>query len=165
MKLAWRRHGHLSLEADVMLTSLRQDQTDDLANFRALSNFMGTANADMRSHLKVSIEFLNKLWSGLGHYDLRSQQATSILLERMIRHRANGWALTLAFIKRGSAQPVKDYINGWITGHFLSAGAIALAETEIEKMAQRLKARREPQPRSQREKAIRGRDKRRKKRR
>ncbi|RUU26690.1 GreA/GreB family elongation factor [Mesorhizobium sp. M6A.T.Ce.TU.016.01.1.1] len=165
VKLAWRRHGHLSLEADVMLTSLRQDQTDDLANFRALSNFMGTANADMRSHLKVSIEFLNKLWSGLGHYDLRSQQATSILLERMIRHRANGWALTLAFIKRGSAQPVKDYINGWITGHFLSAGAIALAETEIEKMAQRLKARREPQPRSQREKAIRGRDKRRKKRR
>jgi tetratricopeptide (TPR) repeat protein len=142
VKLAWRRHGHLSLDADTMLGALRSDPQGDIENFRAITNFMGTRNADLRSHVDVSVEFLNRLWHEYGNSDLRCMQATSILLDRMLRYRSRNWAFVLAFIKRGCISPIKGYVDGWITGHFLPVHEIAEAAAEIEKLAKRLKERR-----------------------
>lgn len=57
VKLAWRRHGHLSLNVATMFVVLRGDPKNGLENFRAIANFIGTRNADLRSHIEVTITF------------------------------------------------------------------------------------------------------------
>lgn len=135
VKLAWRRHGHLALNADTMLAVLRWDADEGLANFKAVSNFIGTKSAELRSHIIVSIEFLNRLWHESDRFDLRCMQATSAILDRIIRFRMADWALVLALLKRGCSPIVQQYIDGWIVGHFLSANAVADATTDIENFA------------------------------
>ena len=137
--LAWRRHGHLALNADAMLTAIREDQTRDLGNFAALANFMGTRNAELKSHIDVCVEFLNKLWREHGEFDLACKRATSILVERMVRFRSSDWALVLAFIKRGCASSIRQFIDGWVAGHCLSADAVTTAGAEIEAVATKLR--------------------------
>ncbi|MBD3847380.1 MULTISPECIES: hypothetical protein [Bosea] len=140
--LAWRRHGHLALNADVMLTAIREDQARDLGNFAALANFMGTRNAELRSHINVCVEFLNQLWLEHGEFDLACKRATSILIERMVRFRSKDWALVLAFIKRGCAPSIRQFLDGWIAGHCLSDDAVTAAGAEIEVVATQLRERR-----------------------
>lgn len=140
VKLAWRRHGHLSLNVDTMFAVLRGDGENGLENFRAITNFIGTRNADLRSHIEVTTAFLNQLWREADRFDLRCMQATSVLLERIIRFRSTDWALVLAFLKRDSAAAVRQYVDGWIAGHFLPAGEVAAAASEIDSVARRLRA-------------------------
>ncbi|NTF97876.1 PIN domain-containing protein [Rhizobium rhizogenes] len=141
VKLAWRRHGHLSLNADTMLAALRNGPADDLANFKALARFIGGRNAELKSHVEVCVEFLNRLWRKYDNFDLTSMQATSFLIEQLIRHRTGDWALVLAFIKRGCASPIQRFIDGWVAGHFLPAHEVADAAAEIEEAARRVGAR------------------------
>ncbi len=140
--LAWRRHGHLALNADVMLTAIREDQARDFGNFAALANFMGTRNAELRSHINVCVEFLNQLWLEHGEFDLACKRATSILIERMVRFRSKDWALVLAFIKRGCAPSIRQFLDGWLAGHCLSDDAVTAAGAEIEVVATQLRERR-----------------------
>lgn len=114
VKLAWRRHGHLALNADMMLAVLRGDADEGLANFKAVSNFIGTKSAELRSHIMVSIEFLNRLWHESDRFDLRCMQATSAILDQIIRFRMADWALILALLKRGCSLIIQQYIDGWI---------------------------------------------------
>lgn len=139
VKLAWRRHGHLSLNAGTMLAVLREDDERGLENFKAVANFIGTRNAELRSHIEVTTEFMNQLWHETDRFDLRCMQATGALLERIIRFRTEDWALVLAFLKRGCSPDVRQYIDGWITGHFLPAGEVTAAMREIEDVARRLR--------------------------
>ena len=140
VKLAWRRHGHLALNVATMLSALRGDVENGLENFRAVANFIGTRNAELRSHIDVTTAFLDQLWRASDRFDLRCKQATSALLERIIRFRSKDWALVLAFLKRGSAAAVRQYIDGWIVGRFLPAGEVAAAVREIDDVARRLHA-------------------------
>ncbi len=71
VKLAWRRHGHLALNSGTLLAVLRQDAEQRLENFKAVANFIGTRNAELRSLIEVSTEFLNQLWYEFGRFDLR----------------------------------------------------------------------------------------------
>ena len=104
--------------------------------------FIGTQDADVRSHIGVSTQFLNRLWQELGKFDLRCMQATSALLGNLIRHRAEDWALVLLFLKANSAADVRRYIDDWIVGHFLPGEEIAEATREIEDRARKLRAKR-----------------------
>ncbi len=129
-----------------MLAVVREDNGDGLANFNAVANFIGTRNAELRSHIEVSNEFLNRLWNDRGQFDLPCMQATGGLLERLIRFRSEDWALVLAFLRRRSSPPVQCYIDGWIRGHFLRWGEFAAAMSEIDVAATRLRT--EPTRRS-----------------
>lgn len=142
IKLAWRRHGHLALTADTMLTVVREDGEDGSENFRAVANFIGTRNADLRSHIEVSKEFLNGLWQEFGQFDLHCMQATGVLLDRLIRLRSKDWSLLLALLKHGSNAAVRQYIDRWIAGHFLPAAEIAAAMREIEDVTRQMRANR-----------------------
>lgn len=148
VKLAWRRHGHLSLNSDTMLAVLRQN-AEQLESFKAIANFIGTRDAELRSHIGVSTEFLNQLWNEFGRFDLRCMQATSVLLDRILRFRAEDWALVLAFIRRGCSSVVQQYIDAWIAGHFYNANTIADTAAEIESVARDLRERRNARSASQ----------------
>jgi tetratricopeptide (TPR) repeat protein len=149
IKLAWRRHGHLALNSSTMLAVLRQDVEQGVENFKAISHFIGTRNAELRSHIEVSTEFLNQLWNEFGRFNLRGMQATSVLLDRILRFRTEDWALVLASIRRGCSSAVQQYIDGWIAGHFLDANAVANAAAEIESVASSLRGRRNVRSASQ----------------
>jgi tetratricopeptide (TPR) repeat protein len=143
VRLAWRRHGYLALDPGTMLAVLRNDAEQGLENFKSIANFIGTLNADLRSHVQVSIEFLNQIWQEFGRFDLRCMQATSTLLERFIRFRTGDWALVLAIIKRGCSPIVQEFIDRWIAGHFLCARAVSDAAAEIENFARDLRGNRD----------------------
>lgn len=142
VKLAWRRHGHLALNAGTMFAVLREDAEQGLENFKAVANFIGTRNAELRSHVEVATEFLNQLWRESDRFDLRCMQATSALLDRIIRFRTVDWALVLALLKRGCSSAVQKYIDGWIIGHFLNANVFADAVAAIEHFSKSLRERR-----------------------
>jgi len=133
--LAWRRHGHLSLDVETLVTAFRTNREEGLANFEVLCNFIGTRDAELKSHIEVSVGCLNRLWSTQGSGDLACMRATSIVLENMVRYRGDDWSIVLMLIKRKCGLDVQRYIEGWITGHFLPARDIASAESQIEQMA------------------------------
>lgn len=140
VKLAWRRHGHLALNAATMLAVLRSEGENGMDDFKAVANFIGTRNADLRSHIAVATEFLNQLWHESDRFDLRCMQATGIVLERIIRFRKSDWSVVLAFLKRGCLTAVQDYIDRWVAGHFLPAADVEAAMREIDDVAKRLRA-------------------------
>lgn len=115
-----------------MLAVVRGDAKHGLENFKAIANFIGTRNAEFRSHIEVTTEFLNQLWHEADRFDLHCMRATGTLLERILRFRTEDWALFLAFLKLGCSSAVRQYIDGWIAGHFLNANAVADAAAEIE---------------------------------
>lgn len=57
VKLAWRRHGHLSIGVESLLNAFDADAAKQLPDFKALAHFIGTKNAEMKSHLSVVITF------------------------------------------------------------------------------------------------------------
>ncbi len=140
VKLAWRRHGHLALNAATMLAVLRSEEDQGWDNFKTVANFIGTRNADLRSHIAVTTEFLNQLWRESDRFDVRCMQATSLLLERIIRFRTGDWSVVLAFLKRGCMAAVQDYIDRWIAGHFLPAADVETVVREIDDVANQLRA-------------------------
>ncbi|OCX17561.1 hypothetical protein QV13_12440 [Mesorhizobium hungaricum] len=138
VKLAWHRHGHLSLDAATLLVAYEDSRERNLENFKALAHFMGTKNADMRSHINVAVEFLNQLWLVSDQFDVACQQATGVLLEQMIRYHSTHWALVLTLIKRECAAPIQQYIGRWLVGHFLPTEDVSRAEIQIEERMKQL---------------------------
>lgn len=142
VKLAWRRHGHLAIDSQALLDAFHADTAPDMPDFHALAHFIGNKNAEMKSHLKVMMAFLNQIWKYENSFDLKRMKATGVLLERLIRHTGVTWALTVALVKNSVGGPLQQYIDNWIRGHFLSVNDFAAAEAEIAEMTRRVKSRR-----------------------
>jgi hypothetical protein len=124
VKLAWRRHSHLTLDAPTLLEVWHADTQDDLSDFRALSAFIGTKNADMPSHLSVVLAFLVRIWRDGGWLDLKVQRATGILLEQLVRFRQQDWHLVLALIVVDTPADLQSYVMRWVSGHFLDVSKL-----------------------------------------
>lgn len=134
LKLAWRRHGHLSLDAETLYAVLHADTSDDLANFGAACAFIGTRDAELKSHLSVSLAFLGRIWSRGAGTDLKMMRASGILLERLTRFRPADWALLLALMKDAAPEALGGYIDQWVIGHFLGIERLHQAEQELNAM-------------------------------
>lgn len=131
VKLAWRRHGHLSLDAETLLSVMQADTSAELADYRATSAFIGTRNADLMSHLSVSLAFLLRIWQNGGVAQLKTMRVTGILLEQLTRFRNNDWALVLALVEDGALWDLREYIDRWVIGHFLGLEKLRQAEREL----------------------------------
>ncbi|KCZ93824.1 hypothetical protein HJO_00570 [Hyphomonas johnsonii MHS-2] len=119
--LAAHRHDYVSVGAEAMLSVVTRGNSDHLYELLALCQFVGSKNAEFRSHLKLVAEFINRLWKISTLPDLTVMKATSIALRALLtKHREKEWALWaagLAVIL--DAQP-KGYFQSWLRGHFLS---------------------------------------------
>lgn len=131
VRLAWRRHSHVSLDAETLFQTWEADRTDDLANFAALAEFIGTRNAEMRSHLVVVSAFLDRIWRIPSAPSVRVMKATSILLDKLIRFRQADWAASLALVADASDQRLREYVEKWTRGHFLDLEQLRRAEAQI----------------------------------
>ncbi len=119
VKLAWRRHAHVNIDATVLMSAFDNDTSPALANFRALTKFIGIKDADMRAHVNVVKIFLGLIWERGKTVSLKAMAATSILLEQLIRYRQRDWHLALAYLSESGGSELKNYIIDWTKGHFL----------------------------------------------
>lgn len=137
VKLAWRRHGHLSIDPQTLLDVFEADTATDLPDFHAVANFIGARNAEMKSHLNVLTTFLNHIWKNRNAFDVKTMKATGMLLEKLIRHKGRAWALTVALVRSTADSELQHYIDNWVRGHFLPAEDFAKAQVEISEMTRR----------------------------
>ena len=131
VKLAWRRHSHVSIDAETLWQAWQADGNDDLRDFRALTAFIGTRNAELMSHLSVVFAFLARIWVGSGSSDLRIMKVTGIVLEQLLRFRERDWAMVLALVADGTPWKLREYIDQWVVGHFLNLSQLREAEQEV----------------------------------
>ena len=61
--LAAHRHGHISLNAQVLLSAFERDESPDLSNLQALCTYIGHTGADLQSHIALGAGFINTLWT------------------------------------------------------------------------------------------------------
>jgi cellulose synthase operon protein C len=131
VKLAWRRHSHVSIDAETLWQAWQADGSDDLRDFRALTVFIGTRNAELMSHLSVVFAFFARIWIGRGSVELRTAKVTGIVLEQLIRFREKDWAMVLALVADGTPWRLREYIDQWAIGHFLSLSQLREAEQQV----------------------------------
>jgi hypothetical protein len=70
---------------------------DGLSEFDAATDYIGSTDADMASHVKVVAGFLLLLWT-TANPDLKAQFATGRILEKLLRFRPADWALWLGLL-------------------------------------------------------------------
>ncbi|WIG53608.1 MAG: hypothetical protein OJF48_004528 [Afipia sp.] len=131
VRLAWRRHSHVSIDAETLWQTWQADGSDDLRDFRALTVFIGTRNAELMSHLSVVFAFFARIWAESGSVDLRTMKITGIVLEQLIRFREKDWAMVLALVADGTSWRLREYIDQWVVGHFLSLSQLREAEQQV----------------------------------
>lgn len=128
VQLAWRRHTHLGVDALSFIIILRQDDSEDLTDFRQLCRYLGGPTADMISHLSVSTNLINGLWLDKDLPRLKVMKATSILLAALIREPSRDWAQVLVALRQGLRGDPALFVWQWAQGHFLPLSALRAAE-------------------------------------
>ncbi|MDF5976731.1 hypothetical protein P4048_27470 [Pseudomonas aeruginosa] len=136
--LARYRHSHLAIVPKALERVYQNDSSNGLYEFAALARYIGIKNADIQSHYRVTESFLAMRWmedvtpinnpSALSlleisasdeHPDIKAMKATSILLENFVRIPSG-----VNLVRRLASIPalrLKNYIFGWLKGHFLLA--------------------------------------------
>lgn len=123
-RLASLRHGHVSLDGDVLLEMLRHEQGHVL--IEAAAEYIGGPRAEIVSHAYVVAGFMNRTWGG-DTPSWRAGAAASVLIARLISRRDDWWE-TLELLMRMFAQASgpasrpdqsRAYLRGWVRGHFL----------------------------------------------
>lgn len=129
VQLAAWRHYNTWLDGELLVDVLRACSGSDLSSFRAVSEFIGGPEADMWSHTVVVIIFLTKVWETEETATLTRYQATSAILESLLRGRGDQTAVWLALIWLCADEEtgLTDYLGQWAYGHFLPSEPIERA--------------------------------------
>ncbi|WP_421705662.1 PIN domain-containing protein [Alloalcanivorax xenomutans] len=131
--IARLRHSHISLTEDDVVEIIKNDYSLGLVDVCAVANFIGNRNADYPSHVAVVISVINKVWPITLKDNLKEKRAVGILLENLIRYLGESWAKILAFISIRCNDEVAQYIETWVSGHFLPKSEYMRAVSEARK--------------------------------
>jgi len=119
--LASRKHGHVTLDSDVLLSLCRQDHK--LEKYQCALSYIGNQNADVASHLRVSGVFMWLLWKEELPQSLK-YKATSMILEKIATMAFRNEQLKPLFLELLKI-PNRDlvvYLKAWAKGHFIVLG-------------------------------------------
>jgi hypothetical protein len=123
VRLVARRHTYVSVRAsDLLILSSEATSTPE---FRCLAAVIGSPNAELRSHVRVVVEFaveLDDMMREAGSKQVRLSHF-GILLEELIKLRWDDWydilvGLKVVFVHQGRHR-LAEYVEGWRRGHFL----------------------------------------------
>ena len=105
--------------------------------YEAAIQFMGGSNADMPSHIGVSIHTMRGAWR-LKLPAWQRGRAVGRLLERLVQSRPNDWKAVLHVLDAELAKLVhagdplagyaRDYLAEWVIGHFYDLDQIRSAD-------------------------------------
>lgn len=123
--LASSRHDYVSVDPRTLLEVLKDDQTESLREFSTVAAFIGGKNADWASHFRVTVEFLDLLWSNVPALDDRVMRATGIMLSNILRFSGSRWPTIVAGLwVRSENCEWRPYLHAWRIGHFLPDGEV-----------------------------------------
>ena len=131
------RHDHVWLDSSTMLGMLTLDDPRAFTLYEAGIPFMGGVNAEMKSHIGVTLEMMRTVWT-MPLPDWQKGRAIGRLVDQLVRSRPNDWKAVLHILDtelsrsvlRGDAlaRRAREYLAGWITGHFYNLEEIRSAE-------------------------------------
>jgi len=96
--------------------------------FRIVTSVIGGAIAEPASHLSACFACLNLLWNDRAALGYR-EPATGHMLRQLIRERTEdyGAMLRLLYLATGNAPRIREYLMGWLRGHFIPMSALVPA--------------------------------------
>lgn len=127
------RHDHVWLDADTMMGILTLQNDHAFALFEGAVRFIGGRNAEIRSHLRVTVDFMRRVWV-TALPDWEKGRAIGTVLSQWVASRTSDWAAVLHLLEAGLrnlsergdrlATRGHDYLIDWIKGHFLDLNRI-----------------------------------------
>jgi hypothetical protein len=117
--------------------------------FNQIANTIGGSAAEPRSHIRVVLEFLRRVWYGPSAVRYR-EKTTGLLLEKLIQERTADYRKILRTVSLEVADnmALTRYISDWMRGHFISldpAGEAGRApRTDRQKAPRKQKKRSKP---------------------
>lgn len=119
--LAARCHGHVALNADVLHSIARRDDTS-FTRLRTAISRLGGAKAHIPSHLTVFREFMRAIWHDSDVSALAKQASTSFALDALVTGRANEAldVLRSALWQIPKTPASRAHIRLWLRGHWLA---------------------------------------------
>jgi CBS domain-containing protein len=134
------RHDHVWVDAKILIGILTLDDPRAFALYEAAIRFMGGRKAEMRSHLGVTLDLMRTIWL-TALPDWERGRAIGRLLDQLARSRPNDWKAVLHLIDANLGELAaegdilagrgRDYLTGWIIGHFHDLDAIRSYEKII----------------------------------
>ena len=119
VQLSARNHKHVMLDP-AALRGVLEASDERLAEFDAVTNYIGSVDADMLAHVKVTANLLLDMWSS-NDPALKILRATGMMITKLLRFRQSDWftwvALLALFIDHN--KPLLSYLASWVRGHFL----------------------------------------------
>lgn len=130
--LAAHRHGHVSLNAQVLLSAFERDESPDLSNLQALCNYIGHPGADLQSHTALGAVFINALWARARPIvvtnvpaDSKTLKATDLMFRSLIGDTNNNkWPKRAAALVRSLDEAPALYLFQWCEEKFLPTDQI-----------------------------------------
>jgi cellulose synthase operon protein C len=119
VELAKLRHDFISVDPVILIETLRRGDDQALADFTAAADFIGTASADLRSHVGVTQRFVDGILVQEDIPYVVRLKAISVLLGKLIRHQAHQYGPILSAVVVGCESEGQGVAAGWIKGHFL----------------------------------------------
>ncbi len=120
--LASLRHAHVALSPAILLQVAKDDETERQLRFRVVTEFIGTKSAEIYSHVRVTILFLNQVWN-LNIPDIRKMACSGIIIEQLLRFRTSDYENIIAIIRSelfGNTNAI-GYLEAWDQGTFFKS--------------------------------------------
>ena len=117
VQLAAHRHGHVFVDAQVLLTVFERDASEELVKLEALCAYVGSANAEPVAQVELVAVVINAIWAADSFARPKVETATNVLLRALFLHvdRERRRDLAQALAERLSEAP-KTYLTDWL-GH------------------------------------------------
>lgn len=138
-QLAALHHDHIWLDVSTLLGLLTLDDPRAETLFDCAAEYIGCHNAEIRSHIAVTFEFMCRAW-GTSMPNWKQGRAIGKLLTMLIRFRQDDWRDILLVIDRElgartgrqhGAREAQEYIRGWVQGHFLNIDYSSQAQMPV----------------------------------
>lgn len=117
--LASGKHGHLTVNAHLLVSVGLRHGEDDSQKFEVLANAIGIRNADISSHFEVASTTIRQLWKARGIPKATKHKLVGAMISKLIRHRPKDWHHLLAMLFVMMGTQFRTFLNGWMAGHFL----------------------------------------------
>ena len=112
--LAAHRHGHVAINAPVLLSAFQNDTSGELVHLQALCTYIGNQNAELSSHVGLAVNFINRIWSDNPPDDSRVRKASELLIRALLHPRHNDeWASWATALFLRLAEAPRTFLLDW----------------------------------------------------
>ena len=113
VRLAQIRHGFMPVSAYVLLSVFMRDNSDDLLQFQALCDYLGSGKVEPASYTKLVSQFINTLWISYLTDDNKVSTATQIVLHSLFIRNSEHQAQHVPRLAATLNQRPRDYFVKW----------------------------------------------------